>query len=162
MVNEPSTSSEGELVGLIVRDMERALRSEFGAYSVYSLLPRLTRNRELKRLLAVLRDDERDLIQATRGLIGDLGGDAPTSRWTRSVAAWALFAATPILGMRFALRLCREAETTVSRWYADHAMHLFLVGDEVNAERARELSQVKWRHAVRLGAFVDHLRRGDG
>jgi rubrerythrin len=146
----------------LVRDLERALRSEFGAYSAYSLLPRLVRNRELKGLLGVLRDDEQDLIERARTLIEELGGKAPKSRWTRSVAAWALFFVTPIVGLRFALRLCREAETTVSRWYGEHAVQLFLLGDQPRAERARQMSAIKWRHAVRLGAFVDHLRRGDG
>ena len=103
---DPETDPRGP----VVRDLERALRSEFGAYSVYCLLPKLIRGRELKALIGVLRDDTRAQIERTRTLIEGLGGVAPRSRWTRSVAAWALFLVTPILGVRFSLRLCREAE----------------------------------------------------
>lgn len=161
---DPRTYSEDPETdprGPVVRDLERALRSEFGAYSVYCLLPKLIRGRELKGLIGVLRDDTRAQIERTRALIEQLGGVAPKSRWTRSVAAWALFFATPILGVRFSLRLCREAEGTVSRWYGEHAVYLLRLGERQMAEEASLLAAEKWRHSVRLATFVDHLRRGE-
>jgi hypothetical protein len=151
------TPAEVDLLGPLVRDMQSALRSEFGAYSLYLVLPLLARNLELRALLRQLRREQRDQIEGLRGLIVTLGGQAPRSRWTRAVAAWALFLATPVLGLRFALRICSEAERTVSRWYFEYAIHLAERGYLDSAQRCRELGETKHIHATRLSAFVNHL-----
>ena len=143
--------------GPLVRDMRHALRSEFGAYSLYLVLPLVARNTELRRLLVQLRDEQREQIEALREIIQSLGGDAPRSRWTRAVAAWALFLATPVCGMRLPLRLCCEAERTVSRWYNEYAFHLVAQGRPQEALRCQELGMIKRIHATRLSAFVNHL-----
>jgi hypothetical protein len=143
--------------GPLVRDMGFALRSEFGAYSLYLLLPLVARSAELRRLLVELRREQREQIEALRGLIESLGGVAPRSRWTRAVAAWGLFLATPVCGLRLPLRLCCEAERTVSRWYSEYAWHLLLQGRPEEAGRCQELGRIKHIHATRLSAFVSHL-----
>ncbi|QDU66971.1 hypothetical protein [Engelhardtia mirabilis] len=147
-----------DLLGPLVRDMGFALRSEFGAYSIYMLLPLVARNAELRRLLVALRDEQREQVAGLRALISDLGGNPPASRWTRAVAAWGLFAITPVVGSRFALRLCLEAERTVMRWYAEYAIHLAERGLIEPAIRCREFCMVKRIHASRLGTFVDRVR----
>ena len=157
----PDPASVAGLLDLLVRDLQRALYSEFGALSLYALLPRWTRQRELGPLLRQLLEDERRLIPEVRALIERLGGRAPRRRWTRSVAALGLFLATPVVGLPFALRLCREAETAVSRWYAQHTVLLYQLGRFEEAQSTRAWSQTKHVHAVRLSTFIDHLRRGE-
>jgi hypothetical protein len=157
----PDPASVAGLLDLLVRDLQRALYSEFGALSLYALLPRWTRQRELGPLLRQLLEDERRLIPEVSALIERLGGRAPRRRWTRSVAALGLFLATPVVGLPFALRLCREAETAVSRWYAQHTVLLYQLGRFEEAQSTRAWSQTKHIHAVRLSSFIDHLRRGE-
>lgn len=146
-----------DILGPLVRDMGFALRSEFGAYSIYALLPLIARSNELRRLLVAMRHAQRDQVAGLRKLIDDLGGKAPASRWTRALAAWALFAITPIVGMRFSLRLCVEAERTVTRWYAEYAVHLAERGYFEAARRCNDLGMTKRIHAARLSTFVDRL-----
>jgi hypothetical protein len=157
----PDPSSVAGLLDLLVRDLQRALYSELGAFSVYVLLPRWTRQRDLLPLLRQMAEDERQIIAGVRGLIERLGGKAPKRRWSRSLAAWGLWLATPVMGLPFALRLCREAESSVSRWYAQHTVLLYQLGRLEEAQATRGWSQTKHVHAVRLGAFIDHLRRGE-
>lgn len=145
------------LLGPLVRDMQRALRSEFGALSFYSLLPRVTANGELRKLLIELRDDERGVVEDVRSLIEELGGKPRTRRWTRSLAAWGLTFVAPILGSRFTTRLCYDAEAAVSRWYAQYAGLLARLGDLDRAQRCRDLSLKKHIHATRLATFVHNL-----
>jgi hypothetical protein len=145
------------LLGPLVRDMQRALRSEFGALSFYSLLPRVTTNGELRKLLIELREDERGVIEEVRALIAELGGKPRTRRWTRSLAAWGLTLVAPLVGSRFATRLCYDAEAAVSRWYAQYAGLLARLGDLERAERCRDLSLKKHIHATRLATFVHNL-----
>jgi rubrerythrin len=145
-------------VAPLVRDMRRALRSELGAYSLYSLLPRVTRGAELRRLLDELRREEAGIVAEVRDLMASLGGRPERSRWTRSVAAWCLTVLAPVTGVRFALRLCHESESTVSRWYAEYAAFFASVGDRERAVAFHELSTRKRLHATRLAAFVTNLR----
>lgn len=145
--------------GPLVRDMQRALRSEFGAFSFYSLLPGVTRNAELEALLRELRRDQTEIIGRLQSLISSLGGTPATSRWTRSVAAWGLLFLTPVLGRRFALRMCFEAERTVARWHAEYAVHLLAWGQVERAREANALAEIKSRHAVRLETFVNNIAR---
>ncbi len=148
-------------VAPLVRDMRRALRSELGAYSLYSLLPRVTRNRELRRHLVEMRQDEALIVDEVCALMASLGGKPERSRWTRSVAAWLITLATPVVGIRFALRLCHESETAVARWYAEYAAFLASLGDRERAIAFGELSTKKRLHATRLSAFVTNLVSAD-
>lgn len=144
-------------VAPLVRDMRRALRSELGAYSLYSLLPRVTRNRELRRHLLEMRQEEVLIVDEVCALMVSLGGRPERSRWTRSVAAWLITIATPIIGIGFALRMCHESESAVSRWYAEYAAFLASLGDRERAVAFAELSTKKRLHATRLSAYVTNL-----
>lgn len=144
-------------LGPLVRDMQRALKSEFGAQSIYALLPALTRDRELARLLRELRAQQKEHIELLRGAIESLGGRAPQSRWRRSVAAWALFASTPVLGLRFALRLCEEAAATVARWHAEYAMYLALAGRLEEARACQTISRQRLRQHYALRAWTENI-----
>lgn len=147
----------------LVRDMRQSLRSEFGAFSLYSLLPRVTRHAELRRLLGELRRETSEVIGEVSALATELGGRPESSRWTRSVVAWVLTAATPVVGIRFSLRLCCEASTTVSRWYGEYGAFCARLGEFERARRFGDLSMTKRIHATRLRTFVDNLpMRDDG
>lgn len=144
-------------LGPLLRDMQRALRAEFGAQSIYALLPALTRDRELARLLRELRAQQKEHIELLRGAIESLGGRAPQSRWRRSVAAWALFASTPVLGLRFALRLCEEAAATVARWHAEYAMYLARAGRLEEARACQTISRQRLRQHYALRAWTENI-----
>lgn len=156
---EPTAASPELVVAAapLVRDMRQSLRSELGAFSLYSLLPRVTRDAELRQLLAELRRDETEIIARISQLATELGGHPEHSRWTRSIAAWGLVAATPVIGVRFSLRLCCEAAATVSRWYAEYAAFCYSLGDLDRVQRFSDLSMTKRIHATRLRTFVDNL-----
>lgn len=159
----PASAEVAEAAAPLVRDMRQSLRSELGAFSLYSLLPRVTRHAELRRLLVELRRETSDTIDEVCALTSELGGRPERSRWTRSVVAWALTAATPIVGIRFSLRLCCEASTTVSRWYGQYAAFCARLGEYERAQRFGDLSMTKRIHATRLRTFVDNLPlRDDG
>jgi|GEM_PF-1207878 len=153
----PASDAVVDAAAPLVRDMRQSLRSELGAYSLYSLLPRVTRQAELKRLLGELRRETADAIAEVSALSRELGGRPESSRWTRSVVAWVLTVATPIVGIRLSLRLCCEASTTVSRWYAEYAAFCVRLGDGPRAQRFGDLSMTKRIHATRLRTFVDNL-----
>lgn len=161
---EPASDEVVDAAAPLVRDMRQSLRSEFGAFSLYSLLPRVSRHAELKRLLGELRRETSDAIGEVSDLTRELGGRPESSRWTRSVVAWLLLVATPIVGIRLSLRLCCEASTTVSRWYAEYAAFCLRLGDAPRAQRFSDLSMTKRIHATRLRTFVDNLpmRERDG
>jgi demethoxyubiquinone hydroxylase (CLK1/Coq7/Cat5 family) len=156
---EPAAASPELVVAAapLVRDMRQSLRSELGAFSLYSLLPRVTRDAEVRRLLAELRRDETEIIARVSQLTTELGGTPEHSRWTRSLVAWGLVIATPVIGVRFSLRLCCEAASTVSRWYAEYAAFCYSLGDRDRVQRFSDLSMTKRIHATRLRTFVDNL-----
>ncbi len=153
----PTAGEALDRLGPLVRDMQHALRSEFGAQSAYSLLPTWTRDPELRRVLLRFRDQQKEHVESLRAVIEELGQRAPKSRWTRSVAAWGLFLVTPVLGMRFALRLCAEAADTVSRWYAEYTAHLLEHGRLEPARTCQEIGRQRARQAQVLRAFIEHL-----
>ncbi|MEZ5980058.1 MAG: hypothetical protein R3F34_17855 [Planctomycetota bacterium] len=143
--------------GPLVRDMRQAIRSELGAFSLYSVLPRVTRDVELRKLIEALRTGASQNISEVSALMEELGGRAERSRWTRALVAWLLALAAPVTGIRLPLRLCHEAESTVSRWYAEYAAALARIGEFERAQRFTDLSMRKRIHAVRLKTFVDNL-----
>jgi len=140
--------------------MQRALRSEFGSQSIYALLPAITRDRELRRLLVELRGQQKQHVEILRGVIESLGGRTPRSRWRRSVAAWALFATVPILGLRFSLRLCEEAAATVARWHAEYALHLAEHGHTSQAIACQTISRQRLAQHWALRAWTENFPSG--
>lgn len=152
-------------LGPLVRDMERAVRSEIGAQSIYALLPVLVRDRELRRLLAQWREQQRQHVELLVDAIASLGGRAARHSWRRSLAAWALLAVTPVIGSRFALRLCEEAAGTCARWHAEYALHLAEHGRTEAAEACRIVSRQRLQQHWALRAWTENFssnRPGSG
>lgn len=142
----------------VLTDMQRfALRSEFGASYIYPALARMARDRELKGVLDQLHLELVEQIVHVRELMTDLGGKPARGRFRRWVAAWALALCTPLIGIRFPLRLCQAAASSASRWYADYARDLALMGKLNCAERSHRFSITKKRHAQILQTWVEHL-----
>lgn len=151
-------SSGGAARRALLDDVELALRSELGARTLYPLLRRRTRDPELRRVLERMSADQRELVPRVRALIEGLGGSARRRSFRRWLAGWATFAATFPFGLRFALRLCHDAEASVARWYGTHRAFFVEQGD---AERAREcdtLAQIKMQHAQWLLTWLQHSR----
>jgi rubrerythrin len=135
--------------------MRLALLSEFGAHVVYSRLATCVEDRELRGVLAELAEEEVRQIERLRSLMSALG-DRPRRRSIRRwLAARALVSCRRLFGARFALRVCLDAEWTVSRWYAKYADYLNRVGQESGAQECQELALIKRRHSRVLQAWVD-------
>lgn len=137
--------------------MVYALRSELGATYVYPALARVTRDPELRGVLQQLSTDSRDQVERLRSVMTALGARPARSRFRRRIAANVLAISTPVVGMRLALRICCDAEGAVSRWYAGYAVYFTRNSDDERAREFHELSQAKYRHSLRLGAFVENL-----
>ena len=134
--------------------MRRALLAEFGARAIYAQLGRLCRDVELAAVLARMHDEELQQIESLRSVMLALGA-RPRRRSTRrwilaAVLAWT----TPIIGTRFCLRTCRQAETTASRWYAQYGDYLSRCGEQAHARACSQMSLVKYRHAQMLQAWA--------
>jgi hypothetical protein len=140
----------------VLDDLRDALRSEYGARSVYPLLVRFARDEDLRNLLRALAEEECAQVEAVRALIDGMGVRAARRSVRRVVMAWILFLSTPVVGLRFALRLCHDAEARVARWYHGFAAWFAEMGDGKRARMCQELSSVKRRHAQALEAFVLH------
>ena len=136
--------------------MRGALRSEYGARCLYPLLARLAREPELRRVLQTLDQEQRRHVERLRRLMETLGARPASGSLRRALMAWFLFLLTPIVGMRFALRLCCDAQQRVSRWYHGYGAWFAGRGDAERARRCQELSATKWTHAQVLEAFVEH------
>lgn len=141
--------------------MRRALLAEFGAQAIYRhLAPRVQRP-ELREVLERLFADEEVQIARVRAVMQALG-ERPASRSRRRrVLAWCLAALSPLTGRRLVLRICTEAETTASRWYAQFHEYLAAVGEVELARACAEMSSFKLRRAHALQPWLD-LPRGDG
>ena len=72
------------------------------------------------------------------------------------------FALLLVFGLRFALRLCQDAESTVARWYTEYRAYFAELGDVERARACEELAGVKRRHATWLDTWVQNVpfRRG--
>jgi rubrerythrin len=138
--------------------MRRALLSEFGAQAVYLHLAPRVRHVELRSLLERLHADEAEQIARLRGVMQALGGEPVSKSRRRRVLAWMLAAASPLTGRRLALRLCAEAETTASRWYAQFHEYLAAVGEIELARICAEMSSFKLRRAHALQPWLDLAR----
>ena len=145
----------------LLEDMRRALLAEFGAQAFYrQLAPRVT-HAELRSVLQRLHADEEAQIARLRAVMRELGLEPATRSRRRRVLAWALAAASPLTGRRLVLRICSEAETTASRWYAQFHEYLAAVGEHELAKSCAEMSAFKLRRAHALQAWLDLPRRSD-
>lgn len=139
----------------LLEDMHRALLSEFGSQAIYkSLAPRI-RQTELRGVLERLHADEEAQIQRLRSVMAALGERAPARSRRRKILAWGLAAVSPLTGRRLVLRLCAEAETTASRWYAQFYEYLLAVGEAGLARECGEMSAFKLRRAHSLHPWLD-------
>jgi rubrerythrin len=146
----------------LLADMREAMLAELGAHAVYGALAARVGDEELARILARFRQDELEQVERLREVMRSLGGRPPRRSLRRRLAARLLVASTRLIGPRFALRVCLEAESAVSRWYREYAVHLVRVGELPEARACEELSQVKARHARVLGAWVELLPPRNG
>lgn len=139
----------------LLAEMVYALRSELGASYVYPALARASRDTELASVLSELGRESAEQVRALQELVRGLGGRPARSRLRRLVAARVLALVSPLTGMRLPLRLCCDAEGTVSRWYAGYAAYFVRLGDEPRARACSDLSQAKYRHSILLRTWVD-------
>ena len=139
--------------------MSLALLSEFGAQVVYSRLSDCVEDEELVGVLKELAEDEAVQIRELQELMRRLGGTPRERSLRRWLAARALVSCRRLFGARFAMRVCLDAEWTVSRWYAKYAAYLQQVGEDGAAQVCEELALTKRRHSRVLQAWVDLASR---
>jgi len=139
----------------LLEDMRRALLAEFGSQAIYAHLRARIRQPELRGLIEMLHLDEAAQIERLRAVMLALG-ERPASRSRRRrMLAWALAAASPLTGRRLVLRICAEAETTASRWYAQFHEYLLAAGEAGLARECGEMSAFKLRRANALRPWLD-------
>lgn len=143
----------------LLEDMRRAMLSEYGAFVVYSRLATCAEDQELRGVLLELANDESKQLERLCDLMRQLGGKPRPRSLRRWAAARALVSCRRFFGARFALRVCLDAEWTVSRWYAQYADYLTRVGKAAAATECQELALVKRRHSRVLQAWVDLAAR---
>ena len=143
----------------LLEDMRRALLAEFGSQAIYRHLAPRVSHAELRNVLERLHADEDAQIVRMRAVMQALGEQPATRSRRRRVLAWALAAASPLTGRRLVLRICAEAETTASRWYAQFHEYLAAVGEVELAMACAEMSSFKLRRAHALQPWLD-LPRG--
>ena len=139
----------------LLADMRLALLSEFGAHVVYSRLATCVEDHELRGVLSELAAEEKSQIERLRKIMTSLGGRPRQRSLRRWLAARALVSCRRLFGARFALRVCLDAEWTISRWYAKYAEYLNRVGEGQAARECKDLALIKRRHSRVLQAWVD-------
>lgn len=138
-------------------DMREALLAEFGAQAVYALLAARTADPELAEVLGGFHLEEQDQVRRLGELMVALGARPRRGSARRRIAARLLVGSSRLFGERFVLRVCQDAEETVSRWYRDYALHLVRIGEIEAARECEQLSRIKGRHASTLRTWVEHL-----
>lgn len=144
---------------MLLAEMREALLAELGALEAYRALSRRPWDEELLKVLVAFHHEELELVEGLRTVIQALGGRARRRSWRRRIAARLLAASTRCFGPRFALRVCQEAEATVSRWYREFAVYLARTGELEHARRCEEFSRTKARHASTLNAWTELMLR---
>ncbi len=145
----------------LLEDMRRALLAEFGAQAIYRQLAPRVRHAELRDILERLHADEEPQVVRLRVVMQALGEQPATRSRRRRMLAWGLAALSPLTGRRLVLRICAEAETTASRWYAQFHEYLSAVGEVELARACAEMSSFKLRRAHALQPWLD-MPRGTG
>jgi len=143
----------------LVKEVRLALLSEIGARAAYYHLSKRASDEELGALLLRLNLDGAEVVKCVQELIRGMGGKARRTSFRRRALARLLAQSTRVTGMRPALRLCHNAEETVSRWYAEYGHFLLRLHDVERAQLFQELSARKRRNAGALDAWVTNLRR---
>jgi len=146
----------------LIGELVQALRSEIGARSLYGLLARVARDPELAGVLRQLAREEERMVADLRGVLTELGRETRARSWRRSAASAAIAALVPVFGIRFALRLCLDAEETVERWYARSVVRLAMLGERERAEKLETFAVAKRRHAQHLQAFAQNIPGSPG
>ena len=143
----------------LLAEMKRALLAEFGARAIYRRLTRYVRDEALARVLASFAQEEDEVIASLREVMTQLGARPRRRSLRRLVLANTLALTTFVIGPRFALRICADAEETRSRWYAEFHEWLLRQGEEGPARACARLCLTKQRHAQALQAWVQHAHR---
>lgn len=158
MVN-PTEARPAASYRSLVRDVKLALLSEIGARAVFDHIARRSRDVELGRMAEGMNREGIDLVARVQELIREMGGRPRRTSFRRRALARLLVHGAPIIGPRRVLRIVRDAELTVGRWYAEYALFLVRLGDEERALAFEELRAAKERRAMALSAWVDNLAR---
>lgn len=148
---------EGAYASLL-KDMQLALLSEFGARAIYDHLSRRTRNEKLTEVLVRLNAEGAETVRRLRELMASMGARPKRTSFRRRGLARVLSYLALITGPRPVLRLCHHAEETVSRWYAEYAIFLSRLGDLERAAELQSLHTCKRLHALELSAWVELAR----
>ena len=143
----------------LLKDMHLALLSEIGARAVYDHMRKRAGDDELAALLARLNLDGAESVARLQRLMRELGGRPRRTSFRRRALARALAWSSRVTGRRLVLRICMNAEETVSRWYGEYARFLARIGATEQARVCQELQQVKRAHAQALGAWVTNMAR---
>jgi rubrerythrin len=143
----------------LIRDMKLALLSEIGARAIYDHMRRRVQDEDLRSLMVELNEAGLESVRRLRELMIDLGARPRRTSFRRRALARGLALASRVIGVRFVLRVCMNAEETVGRWYQEYALYLLRLEDPERAKTCQDLAQVKQRHAQALGAWVGNLTR---
>lgn len=143
----------------LVKDVKLALLSEIGARAVFDHIARRARDEEIGSFAQGLNREGIDLVARLQDLIRGMGGQPRRTSFRRRALARLLVHGAPVLGTRRVLRIVRDAERTVGRWYAEYALFLVRIGDTERGRAFEELRAAKERRACALSAWVDNLVR---
>lgn len=143
----------------LIREVKLALLSEIGARAVFDHLDRKARDRELAAMAQGFNREGVDLVDTLQRFLRQAGAKPRRTSLRRRALARGLVALAPVLGSRRVLRIIRDAEQTVARWYGHYALFLVQGGDPAWAETFAELQGIKMRRADAMGAWVDNLAR---
>ena len=138
--------------------MHLALLSEFGARSIYDHLRRWVRDEEMARMLTRLNEAGAESVERLRQVMIGMGATPRRTSFRRRALARMLATMSRATGPRPVLRVCHNAEETVSRWYAQYAIFLTRLGDYERARELETLRRTKILHAQVLAAFINLAR----
>jgi hypothetical protein len=136
------------------RELELALKAEFGARALYARLARDRRDPELAGVLAEFADEQREQIADVRRVLELAGATPATDSRRRRWLAALLAAARVVIGRRVILRICADAEQTRAVWYARFAEHYALTARIELAKLCQRCATRAARHGDALGAWV--------
>jgi len=142
----------------LTRDMHLALLSEIGARSIYDHLRRHVKDDELRRLLVKLNEEGIESVALLQELIRSMGARAKRTSLRRRALARLLALASRVIGVRIVLRICYNAEDTVSRWYSEYRHYLLSLDDVERAQTCERLAVAKRLHAQALETWIAHSR----
>ncbi len=145
----------------LLADLRYAILSEVGARTLYGILATKTKREDLRSLLTRLELESERVLERVRALADGLGGGRLRGALRRRLLATALARLAPLIGIGRILRLCQQAEETVSRWYASDSVYFASRGDHERAALCRELCLIKQVHAQALATWLSNARHLD-